>query len=214
MQPVAEFRTKRAVALDLLRDAIISQKIHPGSRLILEELTQQFGLSMTPIREALPALEAEGLIIQTPHKGAIVTRMDVEEIHELYAMRIGLEGMVARHAVPKLTEDDLVMMETCLQQMNEHRGDWARFLEHDKALHSRLYRAAGSQRWLDTIDTLWTRCSRYMLVSTAMLGAEGAISDDHREIIGSCRVRDSDGVSEAIGAHLTHSRDRLLCEWS
>ncbi|MCC6945460.1 MAG: GntR family transcriptional regulator [Thermomicrobiales bacterium] len=214
VQPVAEFKTKRAVALDLLREAIITQAIAPGSRLILEDLSQQFGLSATPIREALPALEAEGLIAQMPHKGAVVTPMDYEEVLELYSMRAGLEGMVASYAVAELKDADIAGMEAALRRMERYRGDWVQFLEQDKVFHACLYQAAGSQRWLDTIDNLWRRCNRYMLASTVMTGAEAMISSDHQDIIMGCKMRDAEGVSTMIVEHLKHSRDRLLREWS
>ncbi len=213
MQAVAEFRTKRAVALDMLRESIITQEIAPGSRLILEDISKQFGLSMTPVREALRALEAEGLVVQIAHKGAVVTAMDLEEILELYAMRSGLEAMVAARAVRRLTDDDLAKMEDAVCQMNERKGDWVAFLEQDKQFHTILYRAAGSQRWLDSVDMLWRRCSRYMFASTAMAGAETAIGQDHVEIIAACKLGDAEEVSNSIVSHLNHSRDRLLNDW-
>jgi DNA-binding GntR family transcriptional regulator len=207
------FRTKRAVALDLIRDAIIAQEIAPGSRLVLEDLSQQFGLSMTPIREALPALEAEGFITQSPHKGAVVTPMDRDEIFELYATRSGMESMVAEKAVPKLTESDLSQMEATIKAMSDEEGEWVKFLTRDREFHLILYRAGGSQRWLDTIELLWRRCSRYMLASTAMAGAVSAIYADHWELITACREGDAARAAATTVAHLMHSRDRLLREW-
>src|SRR5687768_3988761 len=76
------YRTKREVALRHIREAIISGAIAPGARSILADLSQRFGLSMTPIREALPVLQAEGCTTQSPHKRAIVAPMDREETLE------------------------------------------------------------------------------------------------------------------------------------
>jgi DNA-binding GntR family transcriptional regulator len=213
-QAPATFRTKRAVALDLIRDAIIAGEIPAGGRLILEDLAQQFNLSMTPIREALRVLEAEGFISQSPHKGAIVTPMDQEEIRELYATRSGVEAMVTRQAVPKLTGDDLATMEGLIHRMEEARGDWDLFLTRDKEFHLILYRAAGSQRWLETIETLWRRCTRYMVASTAMSGAVSAIHTDHWALLSACREGDLERAAATTVAHLLHSQDRLLHEWA
>jgi DNA-binding GntR family transcriptional regulator len=82
-----------------------------------------------------------------------------------------------------------------------------------RQFHLILYGAAGSQRWLDTIETLWRRCSRYMLASTAMSGALSAIHADHWELISHCREGDVERAAATTVAHLLHSQDRLLREW-
>jgi DNA-binding GntR family transcriptional regulator len=197
----------------MLRDLIISQELAPGSRLILEDLSHQLGLSMTPIREALPVLEAEGFISQSPHKGATVSSMDSEEVLELYATRSGMEAMVAKQAVERLTDADIANMQQQLQQMHAQSADPAAFLLADKEFHLVLYQAADSQRWLETIETLWRRCSRYMLASTAMIGAIPAIQEDHHALLKACLDRDADRVASLTVAHLEHSRNRLLNDW-
>lgn len=197
-----------------MRDAIVSGALLPGTRLVLEELAQQFALSMTPIREALPILEAEGYITQVPHRGAVVAQMDRDEIMELYAIRSAMEAMVARHAVPILSERDLHTMDILAQRMDAIDGSWEAFLSLDKEFHLVLYRAAGSNRWIYTIETLWRRCSRYMLASTAMSGALDRIHADHRGLITACRERDVELAAQRTVEHLRHSEERLLQEWA
>lgn len=214
MMSVVAYRTKRDVALESLREAIICGQLRPGTRLILDDLSQQFGLSMTPIREALPMLEAEGLIVQLPHRGAVVAPMDREEILELYATRSGVEAMVTRQAVPRLTDADLAEMEAQFDLMRGLEGDWERLLEHDKKFHLALYGAAGSRRWLETIETLWRRCTRYMLSSTAMAGAVAEIHADHRALLEAGRNQDADLAATITLAHLQRSQERLLREWA
>jgi DNA-binding GntR family transcriptional regulator len=208
------YRTKRDVALGLMREAIMSGELAPGTRLILEDLSRRFGLSLTPIREALPVLETEGFVVQLPHKGAIVAPMDREEILELYATRGGMEAMVTRQAVPKLTDEAIAEMAELIRQMEDSEHDWDRFLTHDKAFHVVLYQAAGSRRWLETIETLWHRSTRYMIASTAMSGAVPAIHADHRALLSACEARDADRAADITRSHLEHSRDRLLREWT
>lgn len=208
------YRTKREVALHLMREAIINGDLPPGTRLGLEELSRQFGLSMTPIREALPVLEAEGFITQSAHRGAIVAPMDREEIMELYATRSAMEAMVTRQAVPQLTAEDLANMEELIRRMDAMRGDWDAFLSLDKEFHLVLYRAAGSRRWVDTIETLWRRCTRYMLAGTATSGAVSAIHADHWGLLSACSDGDVEQAAATTVAHLAHSEERLLKEWA
>src|SRR6266704_3070964 len=85
-------------ALERLREAIILGELTPGTPLRLEEVAQELGMSISPIREALRQLEALGLAEHVPHHGAKVMRLDVEELRELFAVRLALEGMALRRA--------------------------------------------------------------------------------------------------------------------
>lgn len=208
------YRTKRDVAADLLRDAIIVGQLAPGTRLILEELSERYHVSMTPIREALSLLEREGLIIQSPHKGAVVATLDREELLELYAIRSAIEELATLHGVPRLTERDLATMGQLLKALEAFEGSRDGFLDIDMQFHRVLYGAAGSQRWLDTIEALWRRSRRYMLSSTSASGAVAALHNDHRAIYRACCAKDALAAAAAIRAHLKRSEQRLLNDWA
>jgi DNA-binding GntR family transcriptional regulator len=207
------YRTKREVAIDLLREAIIRGELAPGTRLVLEELSQRYNVSMTPIREAFSLLESEGLIAQSPHKGAVVTGMDREDLLELYAIRSAVEQLATLHGVPRLTKDDLMAMGGLLDALELFEGSRDGFLDIDKQFHRVVYRAAGSQRWLETIETLWQRSRRYMLASTLVSGAVASLHADHRAILQACHERDAARAAVTIRDHLKHSEERLLGEW-
>lgn len=96
--------------VDILRKRIVSHELPPGSKLREVELTSEFGVSRARIREAFGVLEERGLIERIPNRGAVVTRLDVEQIHELYEVREVLEGLAVRLAVQKAPQgswDDL-----------------------------------------------------------------------------------------------------------
>src|SRR5689334_13162844 len=85
-------------ALERLREAIILGELTPGTPLRLEDLARQLGMSISPIREAVRQLEALGLAEHVPHHGAKVMALDVEELRELFAVRLALESMAVRRA--------------------------------------------------------------------------------------------------------------------
>jgi len=91
-------RTMAEAALERLREAIIMGELTPGTPLRLEDLARQLGMSISPIREAVRQLEALGLAEHVPHHGAKVMPLDVEELRELFAVRLALEGMAVRRA--------------------------------------------------------------------------------------------------------------------
>ena len=85
-------------ALERLREAIIMGELTPGTPLRLEDLARSLGMSISPIREAVRQLEALGLAEHVPHHGAKVMGLDVEELRELFSIRLALEGMALRRA--------------------------------------------------------------------------------------------------------------------
>src|SRR3954464_9389982 len=89
-------------ALERLRESIIMGELTPGTPLRLEDLARQLGMSISPIREAVRQLEALGLAEHVPHHGAQVMRLDVEELRELFAIRLSLEGIAVRRAAELL----------------------------------------------------------------------------------------------------------------
>src|SRR5882757_11483609 len=91
-------RTMAEAALERLREAIIMGELLPGAPLRLEDLARSLGMSISPIREAVRQLEALGLAEHVPHHGAKVMRLDVEELRELFSIRLALEGMALRRA--------------------------------------------------------------------------------------------------------------------
>lgn len=211
---LSTYRTKRDIAATLLRDAIIRGELTPGTRLLLEDLSRKFDLSMTPIREAIPILEGEGFVIQSPHKGAVVAHMDREEIRELYAVRGAMEGLATSEGVPKLTSKDLTEMVALLATLEAFQGTMGDFLEIDRKFHLVLYRAAGSQRWIETIQALWRRSKRYMLIAMSSDKLAQFVQADHRQLLNFCKECDVSQAEATIRAHLKRSEEYLLLHWS
>lgn len=208
------YHTKREIAALLLRDAIVRGELAPGTRLLLEDLSRKFDLSMTPIREAIPVLEGEGFVVQLPHKGAVVAQMDQEEIRELYAIRSAMEGLATSEGVPKLTGKDLAEMEALLATLEAFQGTTGDFLEIDRSFHLVLYQAAGSQRWVETIQMLWQRSKRYMLIALSSNELAHVVQADHRRLLKFCKERDVSQAEATIRTHLKRSEEYLLLHWS
>jgi DNA-binding GntR family transcriptional regulator len=210
---LSTFRTKREVAAELLREEIIGGALLPGTRLMLEELSKRYQLSMTPIREAFSLLESEGLISQSPHKGATVAPLDREELLELYAIRGAVEALATFYGVPRLTDEDLAKMEQLLIALEAFKGSWDGFLNIDIQFHRIMYQAAGSPRWMETIETLWRRSRRYMLVSASASGMIETLHSDHRMIFLASQDHDAELATNVIRAHLKRAEARLLEQW-
>src|ERR1700722_1365011 len=99
------FRTKREIAAAMLRTMIITGEMGPGTRLILVQLAEELNLSLTPVREAIQQLESEGFVEVVNHKGGVVVDLDRDKLQELYAMRAGIDGMVARVGTKEISDE-------------------------------------------------------------------------------------------------------------
>src|ERR687883_1814422 len=94
------------LGVEELREAIILGELGPGSPLRLEDVARSLGMSISPIREAVRQLEALGLAEHVPHHGAKVMRLDVEELRELFSIRLALESMALRRAAEVFRPED------------------------------------------------------------------------------------------------------------
>src|SRR5260221_14442802 len=134
-------RTMAEAALERLREAIIMGELLPGAPLRLEDLGRSLGMSISPIREAVRQLEALGLAEHVPHHGAKVMRLDVEELRELFSIRLALEGMALRRAAVQFEPLDADAARAQLASYDEarKRGDIRAAVRAHGSFHFALY---------------------------------------------------------------------------
>jgi DNA-binding GntR family transcriptional regulator len=198
-------RTMAEAALERLREAIILGEITPGTHLRLEEVAQQLGMSISPIREAVRQLEALGLAEHVPHHGARVVRLEVEELRELFSIRLALEGMAVRRATELFRAEDEAAARAALAAYDEarHRGDTRAAMREHTAFHFTLYEAAQSAWLVRLIRPAWDSCERYRPV---LLADKGALQDRHEELdeelLAACAGHDAARAAAALRAHL------------
>ena len=155
-----------------IHEAIMSGELPAGARLRVRDLAVQVGTSVMPVREAIRRLEEAGLAERVPHKGAVVKGLTLTELEQVYDVRILLETEAAGLGAAAVTPDGCA-------QMWQRRDDITRAvddgrivdaLNHDEALLTVLYSAAGNPVLLEMIRGLWQRCRPYKI-----LGARRAL---------------------------------------
>lgn len=151
--------TVQELILAVLRRALLEGLIHPGARLRQEDLAALFGTSRIPVREALRALEHEGLLRSEPHRGFTVTSLDADQIEEIYELRIVLESHAVRQAMPLLTDHDLVDLERLHAQMQESESPDDK-LEKRERFYLRLYSVTARPRLVGLIARLHQEVAR------------------------------------------------------
>jgi DNA-binding GntR family transcriptional regulator len=191
-------------ALERLRESIIMGELTPGTPLRLEDLARTLGMSISPIREAVRQLEALGLAEHVPHHGAKVMELDVEELRELFSIRLALESMAVRRAAELFEPEDEAKARAALEEYDvaRHRGDTRAAVRAHGTFHFTLYEAGRSSWLLRLIRPAWDSCERYRPV----LLAEGDVQDRHEELdvelLSACAAHDPARAAQALHDHL------------
>jgi DNA-binding GntR family transcriptional regulator len=185
-----------------LTAAIQTGRLQPGTRLREVEIAAWLGVSRTPVREALKRLEADGLAQATPHAGMTVTTLSRQQIIELYAMRIELEGMAARLAAQFATDDEIATLQAHLRAAEATLDDAAASADGNRAFHACIYRASHNRYLLQTLDSLSTALALLPTTTYDIAGRPAAALAEHRAIVEAIWANAADEAEAAARAHM------------
>lgn len=210
MEPIERKALYQQVA-ERLRQRIYEHELRPGDAIDEKELCAAFGISRTPLREALKVLHTEGLVELVPNRGCFVKRLDLEELHELFPVMAVLEGLCAREAVERSTAEDLDRLERLHAQLETYAaaGDIDRYYEVNFEFHQALQELSRN-RWLQRVASDLRKILR--LARHTQLTAQGRLQQslqEHRNILEAFRRRDPDAVERTMKEHL-HAQMHVL----
>lgn len=193
-----------------LRRRIIRGDLLPGQRLHQEVLAGELGVSRIPVRDALQALAAEGLVeFKGGRSGAVVTEMTVSDLEELYELRGAIEPMASRLGTPNIGRADLLRMKEFFEQM-DRTDDGAAWLEANTAFHALLYRRSNRSRMIAMIELLRKQTDRYLHLHLAVIGNTEHLQEEHKLILQAAERGDASAVESLTRAHLSSSHDFIL----
>ncbi len=199
---------------DRLLQGILSGRYPPHSRIVETRVARELGVSQAPVREALRALEALGLVEISPFQGARVRRPSLTELLEAFVVRCELECLAARLAVPRLTEDDIADFARLQEAMEaaSRTGDRHEAARADSEFHARLIRQSGSQTLERTWGTVEPFSRTYITLASAKEGP-GWTTHLHLSVLDALRARDVDAVQAALRHHFDEAAGMLRAGW-
>lgn len=207
--PRARAATSEWIA-EALRAAILQGDLRGGQALPQDEVAAQFGVSKIPMREALLQLRAEGLVTFYPNRGAVVSELSAEEVDEIYAMRIALETLALRRAIPGLTRADFVRLDGLITIMDDERAA-LKWSELNWEFHAALYAPCKMPRLLDQIRALHVNVQRYVVVYLAASDDYHAEAQrQHRVILKACQRGNADAAAEQLAKHLGQAATKMV----
>ena len=194
-----------------IREEILDGTFASGDALPQEEMAARYGVSRSPIREALRQLEAEGWIVYHPNRGAFVASVSAEDIRELYQVRRILETGALRLAVPRLDDATLKRMREIDRAMR--RAETAReAMQLHLDFHAALYALVGNPRLLAAIRAHHVRVQRLPHPNKSIMSVVRLSRDDHRALLDALEERDLKSAERATLAHLDHLEANMLGE--
>ena len=195
-----------AQIFEILRAQIISLELAPGTPLARPALAESFGVSQTPVRDALLRLEQEGLVIVHPQSSTLVSPIDLEQAHETQFLRTSLECEVARTITAGSRKFDLRPAELVLDEMEaiwvKHR-DAAAFRPKDQAFHLALFQAVRRERLWELVVQRSGNIDRLRNLHLTTEGKATRILRDHRDILDALVAGKAKAAEAAVRRHLS-----------
>ncbi len=185
-----------------LRDAIRDGRYQPGSRIREAEVALRLGVSRTPVREAFRRLQADGLLVLTPWRGAQVAELNRAQVVELYAMRRVLEGTAAGLAAEHATEAEIDLLFKLLKQDKAAGDDTVRHAEINRQFHQTLYGAAHNRYLLKALNALVDSLALLKSTTYEVPGRVLAARGEHDLIANAIKKRDTEAAEQTTRAHI------------
>lgn len=191
-------------AYELILDAIDTGTYKPGSRLVESELADRFGVSRTPIREALQRLETQSLLTRDG-RSLIVASLDHSQLSELYVVRGALEGLAARLAARHATPQELAVLRDMLEADRKLIDDPEAMSRANRRFHKQIHLASHNRFLVQQLDLVHRSMALLASTSIAVTGRPSDTLEEHERIVHAIEVGDGDAADKALRDHISQA---------
>lgn len=195
-----------------LRDDIVEGKYRIGDPLIETVLAHEFGVSRTPIREALKQLEFEGLVVSLPNRGVTVHGLSDQDIEDIFTIRLLLEGQAAYWAAERIDEEKLARMSeiTELMELYTRKNDAIRLSQLDTEFHQVVFSACDSRMLEHVLTYLHQNAQRARRASLVVPNRPKMSLHEHREILAAIETHDPALAKAKMEEHVHNAKERRV----
>ncbi len=204
----------RIRVFNALENAILDGEYAEGDSLNEIKLSQELGVSRTPVREALMQLELEGLVENIPNKGAVVVGISEKDIEDIYAIRIRIEGLASRLSAEKINEDELKALEKIvdLQEFYLTKNDVEQIWRLDSDFHKIIYDSSRSRPLRSTLSSFHNYIKRARDISVKVEGRAEKSVAEHRAILEAIRSGNGALAEQLTAEHIANAKENLLAQ--
>ncbi|WP_434588347.1 GntR family transcriptional regulator [Streptomyces sp. A5-4] len=212
VNPVAAGTLLADRAYEELRSAVLANRLRPGDALSVPALATRMGISRSPVREAVQRLIHDGLASHVPHRGAVVSTVDVEDVRQLYVVREVMEGLAARLATERLDATTVAELRDLLDRHEQVVTSDSReesHIEMDMAYHRLIREVAGNTHLTAALDTIQGKAHLALHSLWRSPEAPRLAVQEHRRIFEAMTAGDPDAAELAAREHIRRLRIRL-----
>ena len=194
---------RQVEAVESVRKMILSGELAPGQRLREVSLSEQLGMSRTPIREAFRVLSAEGLVSLLPNRSVVVTAPDASEAADVFRVLGALEALAGQLACKRMTDEQIEVLGELQEDLARHykRADRLSYLEANRLIHEHIVESAHSPSLLLAWRLLLPRAERARHVSTLDKARWDEAFREHQEIYAAMKARDEAALKKLMQEH-------------
>jgi DNA-binding GntR family transcriptional regulator len=189
-------------AYALILEAIDLGTYKPGDRLVESDLADRFGVSRTPIREALQRLETQSLLTRDG-RSLIVSSLDHNQLAELYVVRAELEGLAASLAARHATDEEVKVLRDMVEGDNRLLGDPEAMAKANRRFHKQIHLASHNRFLVQQLDLVHRSMALMAITSLAAEGRDKDALDEHNAIVTAIENRDAENAAKALKAHIS-----------
>ena len=194
-----------------LREVVVTGGIAPGERLIEADLAKKFGVSRAPLREAMKALVAQGLLVSVPRKGTFVVELSKQDIWEICTLRLALERTAAEILVDTITAEQIQELNTLIDELKIALDEGTRWkvADLDLHLHLTIVRFCGHSRLYKAMSNIADQLRSFFAAADGLI-EDHQVTERHRTLVAALSSGNKEKAVATITEHVSHSADLLL----
>ncbi|ANP36192.1 GntR family transcriptional regulator [Phaeobacter gallaeciensis] len=197
-----QHRSTQKDAYALILEAIDVGVYRPGDRLVESDLAERFGVSRTPIREALQRLETQSLL-ERDGRSLIVASLDHNQMAELYVVRRELEGLAARLAAQHATEEEIRVLQEMVKADDQLVDDPTELAKANRRFHEQIHLASHNRYLVQQLNLVHRTMALMATTSLAAKGRGKIAQSEHKGIVDAISRRDADAAADALKDHIS-----------
>ncbi|MEX5578683.1 GntR family transcriptional regulator [Pseudophaeobacter sp. A-200-2] len=197
-----QHRSNQKDAYALILEAIDVGVYRPGDRLVESDLAERFGVSRTPIREALQRLETQSLL-ERDGRSLIVASLDHNQMAELYVVRRELEGLAARLAAQHATEEEIRVLQEMVKADDQLVDDPTELAKANRRFHEQIHLASHNRYLVQQLNLVHRTMALMATTSLAAKGRGKIAQSEHKGIVDAISRRDADAAADALKDHIS-----------